>query len=220
MKKVLIVILAMVVMCSAVLIGCDPSEEWWKGLERPTFKEMCVTTEDGFVYYLDDEIGLCIIELPDSEEVTIPEYIDGHRVMQLGYEEIGFMYMKTHVVDGNHVRKLTVQHTPFFYYTSFQNLETIVYIDYFYMYSSDKAIQRISKGYAKEVELRKGEKPISLDEIIVSVFEIPEYVVKIDEGVFDGFKNVTIKTSYESKPDGWEEGWNGNCEVIWGVELN
>ena len=52
------------------------------------------------------------------------------------------------------------------------------------------------------------------------VIIIPEYVEIIEAGVFDGLEGVTIKTVHESKPDGWEEGWNGNCEVIWGVELN
>ena len=35
----------------------------------------------------------------------------------------------------------------------------------------------------------------------------------------DGLEDVVIKTSYESIPEGWEEGWNGNCKVIWGVDL-
>ena len=219
----LIIISVILIGCNAgLLFGCDPSEEWWKGLERPTFKEMCVTTEDGFVYYLDDEIGLCIIELPDSEEVTIPEYIDGHRVMQLGYKEIGFMYSKTHVVDGNHVKKLNMYHIPSFYCVKFANLETVVYMDFTsLLISNEEEIMRVNRmyNYVKEVELKKGDKNISNEEIKANVIEIPKCVNKIEAGIFDGLEGVTIKTAHDINPEGWEEGWNGNCEVVWGEEI-
>ena len=51
------------------------------------------------------------------------------------------------------------------------------------------------------------------------VIIIPEYVTIIEKGVFDGLEDVVIKTSYESIPEGWEEGWNGDCEVMWGEDL-
>lgn len=51
------------------------------------------------------------------------------------------------------------------------------------------------------------------------LIKIPEYVTVIETGVFDGLTDVVIQTEYESKPDGWEDGWNGSCPVEWGVEF-
>jgi hypothetical protein len=67
------------------------------------------------------------------------------------------------------------------------------------------------------VELRKSEREYSLDNFKPTIIIIPEYVKVIEKGVFDGLTNVTIKTSYESKPEGWQDGWNGSCEVVWGA---
>lgn len=72
------------------------------------------------------------------------------------------------------------------------------------------------------MELRKSERTISLENfeprVIIIIIIIPEYVEIIEKDVFSGLTNVTIKTSYESKPEGWEDGWNGSCEVVWGFE--
>lgn len=38
--------------------------------------------------------------------------------------------------------------------------------------------------------------------------------------MFIGLSDVTIETAYDSKPDGWQDGWNGNCEVVWGVKFD
>ena len=38
--------------------------------------------------------------------------------------------------------------------------------------------------------------------------------------MFIGLSDVTIKTAYDSKSDGWQDGWNGNCEVVWGEKLD
>ncbi len=38
--------------------------------------------------------------------------------------------------------------------------------------------------------------------------------------MFIGLSDVTIKTAYDSKPDGWQDGWNGNCEVVWGEKFD
>ena len=70
------------------------------------------------------------------------------------------------------------------------------------------------------VELRKSDREYSLDEFKPKVINIPDYVEIIEAGVFDGLKDVTIKTSFESKPEGWEDGWNGSCKVEWGVKIN
>ena len=42
----------------------------------------------------------------------------------------------------------------------------------------------------------------------------------IEAGVFDGLTGVNIKTDYERHPDKWEDGRNGDCEVIWGAKIN
>ena len=55
------------------------------------------------------------------------------------------------------------------------------------------------------------------DDFKPKVIVIPGYVKVIEKGVFDALTDVTIKTSFESKPEGWEDGWNGDCEVIWGA---
>lgn len=70
-----------------------------------------------------------------------------------------------------------------------------------------------------EIEIRKNIKVIDLNEIVGNVIKIPEYVTVIETGVFDGLTDVVIQTEYESKPDEWEEGWNGNCPVEWGVKF-
>lgn len=67
------------------------------------------------------------------------------------------------------------------------------------------------------VELRKSDREYSLENFKPTVIIIPEYVKVIEKGVFDGLTNVTIKTSYESQPEGWEDGWNGSCDVVWGA---
>ena len=69
------------------------------------------------------------------------------------------------------------------------------------------------------VELRKSNKIYDLTGFIPKVIVIPDYVKIIDSGVFDGLNDVTIKTSFESQPEGWENGWNDNCEVEWGVTI-
>ncbi|MDR0751631.1 MAG: hypothetical protein LBF12_03460, partial [Christensenellaceae bacterium] len=97
-----------------------------------SFENRCFTTDDGFVCYEDSKIGMCIIALPDSEEVVIPEFIRDKPVKQLGYEEVSIGLMQTHRVDGNKVKKLTIQHTMDYFSVSFPNVETLVYVDILY----------------------------------------------------------------------------------------
>lgn len=107
MKKILkisaIVLISILLTCT--LTGC------WLDWENMTFdfKNRCKTTEDGFVYCIDSTYGLFLVGVPDSEEVTIPEFIDGQKVVQLGMKT-GFFTSETQEVDGSHVKKLTVQH--------------------------------------------------------------------------------------------------------------
>ncbi len=70
------------------------------------------------------------------------------------------------------------------------------------------------------VELRKSDREYSLENFKPKVIVIPEYVTVIEAGVFDGLTDVVIKTAYKSQPEGWEDGWNGDCEVIWEAQFN
>lgn len=69
------------------------------------------------------------------------------------------------------------------------------------------------------MKLRKSEREYSLENFTPKNIIIPEYVKVIETGVFAGLNGVTIKTSYETAPEGWQDGWNGNCTVEWGVEI-
>ena len=102
----------------------------------------------------------------------------------------------------------------------------MTYIDYLYCNLSSAEEELIvpyyigkKNGNVPNVILKKSDREYSLDEFKPKVILIPEYVTEIEKGVFDGLTDVVIKTSYESIPDGWEEGWNGECEVIWGEEI-
>ncbi len=203
----------------------------------PTFEERCVTTGDGFTYYVDETDGLCIIKFPEAEEVVIPEYIDGQKVMQLGYLEEGFMAYEEYWIEGANVKELTIQH--YFknsYVRYFTNLERVTYIDYLYIFvdflnTFNLRQQDVEMGLTiyntldpaldlpAVVELRKGDREVDLSGFSAITIAIPGYVTIIEKGVFDGLEGATIKTPYESKPDGWEEGWNGTCKVEWGVDL-
>ena len=196
-----------------------------------SFESRCKTTEDGFVFYLDirNDNRLCLIELPETEEVIIPEFIDGHKVMQLGFEEIGIGFRKLHMVGNDIVKTIIVQHnfeSP--YPDNCHNLEKIIYIDILYCLTigtdNEKIVipHKISASptcIISDVELRKSDREIGLTGITVKTIQIPEYVTVIETGVFDGLTDVVIQTEYESKPDEWEEGWNGNCPVEWGVKF-
>ena len=190
-----------------------------------SFEGRCKTSEDGFVYYEDKEIGLCIISLPDSEEVVIPEYIDGKRVVQLGYEQVGIAVRRTHWVDGKNVKKLTIQHTFIWYAAMFPIIEILTIVDLPYCFFLEnntlKVPDHVGTNYPINpvVELRKSDRQLDLSEFKCEIINVPEYVAIIDAQVFDGLTGVTIRTSYQSKPQGWEDGWNGNCPVEWGVEI-
>ena len=74
-------------------------------------------------------------------------------------------------------------------------------------------------GNVPSVILKKSDRNYSLEDFKSKVIIIPEYVTVIEKSVFDGLEGVVIKTGDESISKGWEEGWKGDCEVIWGVDL-
>lgn len=190
------------------------------------------TTKDGIVYYLSDEsgeLGAYILDLPDKEEVVIPEYVDGYKVLKLGYYEKGYMYTKVHTVSESKIKKLTIQHDVVPYSVDFNSLETIIYIDIVYCFItrgiktlklSSKHTYSYNQNSCVNIEIQKGNQNYDLSNLLIKCFEIDRNVKVIEAGVFDGLEGVTIRTSYESKPDGWEDGWNGNCQVEWGVNLD
>ena len=140
-------------------------------LDWKSFDERCQTTEDGFVYYVDSTYGLFLVGVPDSEEVTIPEFIGGQKVVQLG-RHIGFFTSETKVVDGSHVKKLTVQHYVDYYAVDFHNAEVCIILDYLYCepYIYEKEIVKVRSitpcyyHRFNTLELRKSDREIDLTE--------------------------------------------------------
>ena len=197
-----------------------------------TFKDHCETTDDGFTYYFNEHVerGVYIIQIPDVEELIIPEYIKGKRVEELGHYEEGSA--DEYFVEGTNTKKLTIQHEfrvkdYFGIHVNFPNLTNLTFIDFLYCNSSASDDEILVPHYIGKrssnvpvVELKKSDREYILDDFKPKVIWIPEYVKTIEAGVFDGLKDVTIKTSFESKPECWEDGWNGSCKVEWGVKIN
>ncbi len=211
-------------MGSCASVACDEIE-----FRLPTFEEKCVTTEDGFTYYIDKDIGLCIIDIPDAEEVTIPETIDGDKVVQFGYKDIGLGYSNEYYVDFSMCKKVVINSYIIgkYVYGSYK-IETLVFNNYPYVGMKDAENGeltvpiKINANYEKPstiVELRKTKEREVVNSLDFDTIIIPEYVSIIEDGVFDGLESVKIKTSYASQPDGWEEGWNGTCIVEWGANI-
>jgi len=199
------------------------------------FEDWVKTIDDGFIYYYNDgsKDGVYILDIPDVEELTIPEYIDGKKVVELGHLREQTGYLKRYIVVGENTKKLTIQHqfdiredAPVTYYVDFPNLTNLTFIDFLYCNQSYSENEIIVPHYIGKrssnvptVELKKSNREYSLEDFKAKVIIIPDYVETIEAGVFDGLTDVTIKTSYETKPAGWEDGWNGNCEVVWSEEI-
>ena len=198
-----------------------------------TFEDYCKTTDDGFTYYFHEytKAGVYIINIPDVEDLVIPEYINGERVKKLGHYEDGLGYGDEYFVEGINTKKLTIQHEfkvngYFGTYVNFPNLTNLTFIDFLYCNSSASDDEILVPHYIGKrssnvpvVELKKSDREYILDDFKPKIIWIPEYVKTIEAGVFDGLKDVTIKTSFESKPEGWEDGWNGSCDVEWGEQI-
>ena len=210
----------------SILLTCTLTGCWLDWENIFSFENRFQTTEDGFVYYVNSSNRLYLIEVPDSEEITIPEYIDGYKVIQLG-KHIGFFTSETKEVDGSHVKKITIQHYAIYHAVDFHNAEVCIILDYLYCepYIYEKEIVKVRSitpcyhHRFNTLELRKSDREIDLTGITVKTIQIPDNVTIIEKGVFDGLTDVVIQTAYESKPDGWENGWNGNCIVEWGAEF-
>ena len=227
--KLLCLIFSSILVCSSVT-ACKP-ESKIKG-----FDDHCKTTEDGFKYYYNENSneGAYIIEIPNAENLIIPEYLDGKKVVELGHCDTGIGYMNDYFVVGTNTKTLTIQHqfkirnkAPVKYYVDFPNLTKLIFLDFLYCNISTSEEEIVVPYYVGKqssniptVELRKSERTFSLENFEPKVIIIPEYVEIIEKDVFSGLTNVTIKTSYESKPEGWEDGWNGSCEVVWGFEAS
>ncbi len=201
------------------------------------FEDWCKTTEDGFEYYYNEysEDGAYILKVPDVEELTIPEYIDGKKVVELGHRHTGIGVQDDYIIAGNNTKKLTIQHkftipnygSSWKYFVHFPNLTTLIFIDFIYcnlLIEQDEITVPYYIGKKSSnipnVELRKSEREYSLENFMPKVIIIPEYVRIIEKDVFAGLTGVTIRTSYQTAPEGWQDGWNGNCTVEWGMDCN
>ena len=209
-------------------LGCKPYEMEVK------------TTVDGLEYCITRDNTIFICDVPDASNVVIPEYIEGIKVVKLCCEEKSYIYSKyDYIIDNCSVKNLTIQHEfavelyedytakQIHYYANFTNLDTLTFIDFLYCNLSSTSEELIvphyignKNGNVPNVILKKSDREYSLEEFQPKVILIPDYVTEIEKGVFDGLEDVVIKTSYESIPEGWEEGWNGSCEVIWGEEID
>ena len=229
-------LLVFTLMCSCLLLcGCfgDAWDDFWNNFPDQSFSAQWKTTEDGFSYYVDDEIGLCIMRFPKQDEIIIPEYIDGMRVAQLGCKTEPSLGHDGNFGVSSSVKKLTIQHKMSFFCDDFPYLETLAFVDCWYEYADilsrdPNTLTVYTWNYTHSgivpihpnVELLRGNKDINLKTLDVSTIEIPQCVTVIENGVFDGIENVTIKTSYETKPEGWQDGWNSGLEVEWGVTFD
>ncbi len=193
-----------------------------------SFESKIKASDDGFKYYVDKQIGLCILEIPKTEEVVIPEYIDGIKVAQLGFEEKGLGYNKLYTVDGSHVKKLTVQHTIEYYSAKFDALETLVYCDYLYcvLNKSDGGGLKISNrlggadfGLDTKVQLVTTDREYLVGDLSFEYIVIPKYVEIIEKGTFEKLTNTRFETAYSSKPNGWQDDWDEGNSIIWGKAL-
>lgn len=201
------------------------------------FDDWRKTTDDGFEYYYNEysDAGAYILGIPDVEDLVVPEYIDGKKVVELGHCDMGIGYKNDYIINGNNTKKLTIQHQFSIYndagirpYANFPNLANLIFIDFLYCnqsYSQNELIVPYYIGGSNKsnipiVELKKSEREFSLEGFKAKVIIIPDYVELIEAGVFEGLTDVTIKASFESKPEGWQDGWNGACTVEWGVELS
>ena len=207
-------------------LGCKPYEMEVK------------TTVDGLEYCITRDNTIFICNVPDASNVVIPEYIEGIKVVKLCCKEKSYIYSRyDYIINNSSVKNLTIQHefavelydapsNQIHYYANFTNLDTLTFIDFLYCNISSTNEELIvphyignKNGNVPNVILKKSDREYSLEEFQPKVILIPDYVTEIEKGVFDGLEDVVIKTSYESLPEGWEEGWNGDCEVIWGEEI-
>jgi hypothetical protein len=201
-----------------------------------SFENHCKTTKDGFRYYYNENTkkGAYIIGIPDVEDLVIPEYIDGKKVTELGHRDTGIGYMKDYAILGNNTKKLTIQHYfyirvegPVKHFVSFPNLDILVFRDFLYCFNNiaeneltiPSHIGKKEESNITVVELRKSNREIDFGNFKAKTIIIPYYVEIIDSGVFAGLTDVVIKTSYETKPEGWADGWNGDNQVEWGAEV-
>lgn len=231
--SVMCLLLSIALMC-ACFTSCDV---------RHFEANHCVTTEDGFMYYYNENStkGATILDIPNTEELVIPEYIDDKKVVKLGYILDGLGYTKHYFIDGANTKVLTIQHQFEFcdeglifdwsskqwaYMVDFPNLTNLIFMDFLYCNQSYIEEELMVPHYIGErstnvpdVELKKSDREYTLENFKAKVILIPDYVKVIEKDVFAGLTDVKIKTSYESKPEGWEDGWNGSCEVEWGEEI-
>ena len=227
-----ILIILLVIMFTSILYNCGGKLNCNK--DRKYFTDMIYTTSDGFVYYYNEEKdeGAALFDFPNYENVIIPEYVDEHKVTQIGHIEYDIGSGDCHI-NYKSVTNLTIQHDIKIGKNlsdediiKFSSLETLTFIDFLYCNLSSIEEELLVPHYIgrknpnlPNVKLKKSDREYSLEEFQPKVILIPEYVTEIEKGVFDGLTDVVIKTSYESIPDGWEEGWNGECEVIWGEDI-
>lgn len=232
--KIFSIVCVIILMGLALFCACDLD---WSSLDF-SFSAKWETSDDGFKYYVDDTIGLCIMSFPDVDEVTIPEYINGMKVVQLGFKDEPSLGFSGDYILSSNIKKLTITHPLNIHGatdnsdTHFPVLEQVTLVDCWsncnYVEHSANAFRidfsSADYGHFKSVHpnirLLKGNKDVIWNQEDVTAIEIPRCVTVIECGVFSNIENVVIKTEWEEQPDGWEDGWNGELEVEWGVAFD
>ena len=222
---------------------------WGEEIEYLSFEDCIDVNEDDFKYYYNSLVdeGIYIYDRVNGymfydSEVTIPEYINGKKVVELGNRYLEGWVAENSSLHIGYIEELTIQHEFNIYtnnslnnrenYVCFPHLKHLIFIDFLYCNLTKEINELIVPAYIgydpkntskfegyPSVILKKSDREYGLEDFKPKVIIIPEYVTIIEKDVFEGLEDVIIKTSYESIPEGWEEGWNGDCEVIWGVDL-
>ena len=185
-----ILIILLVIMFTSILYNCG--EKLNCNTDYKYFTDMIYTTSDGFVYYYNEEKdeGAALFDFPNYENVIIPEYVDEHKVTQIGHIEYDIGSGDCHI-NYKSVTNLTIQHDIKIGknlndedIVKFSSLETLTFIDFLYCNLSSIEEELLVPHYIgrknpnlPNVILKKSDREYSLEEFQPKVILIPEYVL-------------------------------------------
>ena len=172
-----ILIILLVIILTFSFFNCDVKLNC--NTDRKYFIDMIFTTSDGFVYYYNEEKdeGAALFDFPNYENVIIPEYVDGHKVTQIGHIEYDIGSGDCHI-NYKSVTNLTIQHDVKIGknlndedIVKFSSLETFTFIDFLYCNLSSTSEELIvphyignKNGNVPNVILKKSDREYSLEE--------------------------------------------------------
>ena len=67
-------------------------------------------TEDGFAYYYNDNVedGAYLLDIPDTPDIIIPEYVENHKIVKLGYRDIELGKIDDYIINSKRTKNLTI----------------------------------------------------------------------------------------------------------------